>query len=96
MSELTVTLEKQVEAHGETIKDLKFREPTGADIEECGIPVNFRYNMDKQSIEFDVDGKAMTQMMSRLASVPTSTIRMLTASDWVSCSFALQRFFQPR
>jgi hypothetical protein len=96
IDELAITLQKPVQAHGEEVRILKFREPTGADIERCGLPVRFIYMMETGSIEVQTDGKAMTQMMSLLAAVPPSTIKMLTAQDWVTSSWVLQRFFQPR
>jgi hypothetical protein len=93
---LKFKLSKPIMANGEMIAEINFREPTGGDIERCGVPVTFRYLMEDQSVEVKTDGRAMTQMMSQLAGIPPSSIKLLSAQDWISLSWGLQRFFQPR
>src|SRR5262245_9487254 len=52
-----LALRKAVNAHGEKVSEITFREPTAADIEAVGMPVLPNMRLDTQ---------AMTQMMSRL------------------------------
>jgi hypothetical protein len=76
-----------VDAHGEKVTELVFREPTGADIVRSGNPIRLDLSMNEQ---------AMEQQMSSLAAVPPSTIKMLTARDWQTIAFELSaRFFVP-
>ena len=94
---ITVPLKRAIQAHGATVKELKFREPTGADIEACGVPVQFTWvaSEDGGGVQVTYNAKAMTAMMSLLAAVPPSSIKMLYARDWITCAMALQSFFLP-
>jgi hypothetical protein len=76
-----------IPAHGEQIRSLKFREPTGADIVRVGNPL--RLNLSDDAATFEV-------MMSELAGVPPSTIKKLKARDWNAIRLELaSRFFYP-
>jgi hypothetical protein len=92
---VTMVLRKPVQANGEEVSELNFREPTGGDIERCGgNPVNIDlFSGDTPKITFDA--KMMTSMMSILAAVPPSTIRQLHTKDWNSISWQLVHFFTP-
>jgi hypothetical protein len=78
---------------GEDVSELKFREPTAADIERCGNPVLLDMASDPPKISFD--SRSMMQMMSVLATVPPSTIRRLHPRDWNSIAWRLASFFLP-
>jgi|SRR4029077_930455 hypothetical protein len=94
VSEIVVSLRKPVIAHGEEVKELRFREPTAGDIERCGNPVNIEFNEDgKPKMTFNE--KAMSAMMSQLATVPTSTIKMMNTRDWNTAAWNLASFFMP-
>jgi hypothetical protein len=73
-------------ADGVMVDKLTFREPTGADIALCGMPV---------LPNLTIDTGPMTDMMARLAGVPTSTIRGLPAKDWTTGAYKIFRFFTP-
>lgn len=83
-----VKLAKPVQAHGEPVDTLRFREPTGADIAKVGFPMSFGAD---GSATFD--GPKMSAMMAALADVPPSTIKALSARDWVACAAVLGPFF---
>jgi hypothetical protein len=91
--DVTVTLLKPVQAHGETLKELKFREPTGSDLMtiEKGWPVH----IDWQSGQVTPNPAVMGQIMTVLAAVPPSTIAKLTGKDFTNCAHALAGFFVP-
>ena len=72
-------LDKPVQAHGELIKEISFREPTGADIEKAGFPLDFDFRQDPPAIS--LNERKMAALMSLLASVPPSTIKALTPKD---------------
>jgi hypothetical protein len=92
-SDLIVTLRKPVIAHGDEVKELKFREPTAADIEAIGSPITFNaFAEEGQRTKIEV--KIMFAMMSHLAAVPPSTIKQMNAKDWeYTANLLAFRFF---
>jgi hypothetical protein len=92
LKEVVVDLITPVQAHGETIKQLKFRRPTGGDI--MAMTTGYPININWQSGEITVNPPVMGDM-SLLASVPPSTIKSMDAEDWSTCAYALMRFFPP-
>ena len=91
--EITIELQTPVQAHGEMVKKLTFRRPTGADIMALveGYPININW----QTGQITPNPPVMGQMMSTLAQVPPSTIKALDAEDWSTCAHALMGFFPP-
>lgn len=91
--EIVIDLTTPVQAHGETIKQLRFRRPTGGDIMSLGegYPININWTTGQVT----PNPKVMGEMMSTLASVPPSTIKALDAEDWSTCAHALMGFFPP-
>jgi len=89
---LKVKLTKKIhDKDSQLIDTIEFREPTGADIAEVGMPVMPNY----RSQGVDIDGVRMTEMMARLASTPSAYIKHMNAKDWTTCATNLQRFFLP-
>lgn len=93
-SPLVITLRKPIIANGDEVNELTFREPTAADIEMVGNPVNLDF-MSGDTPKATFDTKSMTQMMSRLAAVPPSTIRQMHTRDWNTAAWSLASFFMP-
>jgi hypothetical protein len=91
--EIVIDLETPVMAHGEMVKQLKFRRPTGADIMALGD--NYPIHIDWSTGVIRPNPPAMGDMMSALAAVPPSTIKALDAEDWSTCAHALMGFFPP-
>lgn len=71
-----VALQTPVPAHGATIDKLTLREPTGADFKHCGFP--FRDIVGGVVIDTTV----VTELLSTIGGVPTSTIDLLTRDDY--------------
>jgi hypothetical protein len=88
---LSHVLSKPIEAHGEIITILKWREPTGGDIERAGNPIVLEGFGDKPRVVFDE--KKMGAMISQLASIPPSSVKALQARDWNAIAFKVFRFF---
>lgn len=86
-------LSKPVEAHGEKIDKLVFREPTGRDLLTIGNPVIFDPVSDPPKILHDE--KRMNAMLAALAGVPPSSIMMLSPRDWITAAWGLTPFFVP-
>ena len=93
MSDLVHNLAKPIQAHGETVSELRFREPTGADIVNVGNPVIFDMASDPPKVTHD--DRKMAAMMARLANVPPSSIGLMGPQDWVACAWLLTPFFVP-
>src|SRR5262245_965202 len=91
--EVLIDLTTPVQAHGEQIKQLKFRRPTGADIMAMGEGYPFVINWSTGQVT--PNPRVMGDMMSLLANVPPSTIKSLDAEDWSTCAHALMGFFPP-
>jgi hypothetical protein len=91
--EITINLLTPVQAHGDMVKTLTFRRPTGGDIMALGD--DYPIHIDWQTGQIRPNPPAMGQMMSVLAQVPPSTIKALDAEDWSTCAHALMGFFPP-
>ena len=91
--EIAIDLTTAVMAHGEMIKKITFRRPTGADIMAMGdgYPININWTTGQVTPNPPVMG----QMMSVLAVVPPSTIKAMDSEDWSTCAHALMGFFPP-
>jgi Phage tail assembly chaperone proteins, E, or 41 or 14 len=91
--DIVVELTVPVQAHGEEIKKLVFRRPTGGDLMALGEgwPININY----QTGQITPNPAAMGAMMSALAGVPPSTIRNISSDDWATCAWKLMGFFTP-
>jgi hypothetical protein len=75
---------------GEEIRELSFRQPTGADINRNGLPVRIDVNGD-----VIMDERKMTLMMTALSGVMTPFLETMDPRDWASCAYRLRNFFLP-
>lgn len=82
----TVKLSRPLTAIDRILTELSFREPTGADICDIGFP---------QRGGGGVDGALMTAFIARLAGIPLTSARALSAADWTKCTNAISDFFVP-
>jgi hypothetical protein len=90
---LVHVLRKPVTSFGEQLTELRFREPTGADITASGVPVILDMASDPPRVLHDAS--KMSDMMARLSGVSPQTIGALGPQDWVSCAWLLTPFFVP-
>jgi hypothetical protein len=93
VSPLVIKLRKPVIANGDEVMELTFREPTAADIDRIGNPVNIDPFSDPPKYTFQ--SQMMTMMMATLATVPPSTIRQMHPKDWNNGAWMLINFFIP-
>ena len=91
--EVVINLTTPVQAHGEMLKSITFRRPTGKDIMSIGD--QYPIHIDWATGQVRPNPPAMGDMMSRLAAVPPSTIENMDAEDWSTCAHALMGFFPP-
>lgn len=88
-------LTKPITAHGDEVQVLKWREPTGGDIERAGNPINIEvFGLEQPRLSFDE--KKMTAMISLLCQIPPSSVRQMAARDWNAVAWRLIRFFAPQ
>lgn len=84
---VTVQLRQPIEAHGDQVTELEFREPKPSDIAASGFPM-----------AVSGDGAlpqpaAINALISRLAKIPPSSVDQLLMSDWSDCMGAVMSFF---
>ena len=72
------------------VRELSFREPTGADINRYGAPV--RMNPDGM---FDIDDRKMAMLMAALSGINLPFLERMDPRDWQSCAYRLKLYFQP-
>ena len=89
----TCELMRPIEAHGQTVTVLVFREPTARDLLSIGNPVIFDPISDPPKIMHDE--KRMNAMLSQLAGVPPSSIANLSTRDFITCAWGVTPFFVP-
>lgn len=82
-----VSLRKPIQAHGEELAELTFREPTAEDIIACGYPLQM-----SDGAATPIAG-AVARYISRLAGVPASSVKALSASDFNACMQEVLVFF---
>ena len=94
---LTLQLTTPIEIRGADgsqqayITELEFRQPTGADLIACGIPVSVDYRTNSPRIEPD----AMAAMAARLSGKPPLYMQKMDSKDFVTLCWKLRDFFLP-
>jgi len=82
---------------GDTVNELKFREPTAADIiRSGGNPVNVEVadiTGNMVHYNFKIDAAKMMRMMANLSGILEPYIQKMDSRDYNSCAHRLQRFF---
>jgi hypothetical protein len=89
----SIELTRPIEAHGQQVSKLVFREPTGRDLLNVGNPVVFDPISDPPKVMHDE--RRMNAMLSLLANVPPSSILALSPRDWITCAWGITPFFMP-
>lgn len=89
----TVKLSTPIEVAGETITELSMREPTAREMRSLGDPFTPVYGADGSTRALNFDNETVVQYLSKLCTVPPSTIDKLTAKDFLSARGELTRFF---
>jgi len=93
MSDLKHTLSTPITAGDTELKEIVFREPLGGDIAAVGLPAQL--NLGAEPPTMDINARAMTAMMARLANVPPSSIGQMLPGDWTACAYMLADRFMP-
>lgn len=91
-----VELSRTYMAHGEPVKRLTFRKPTGLDLRKYGYPVRQIINPDTGRIEaIEVNAAIAAKYIVALSSppIPPSTVDAMDFHDADLCNGAVVRFF---
>jgi len=83
-------LHKPLRIRNQVVTELRFREPTGADVNRYGNPVHVDVNGEAK-----IDEKKMSMMMSSLAGLLLPDLEAMDPRDWNSCAYRLRGFFLP-
>ena len=75
---------------GREVRELVFRQPSGADINRCGNPC--RINQDGDVV---IDERKMSLIMANLSGILSPLLDQLDPRDWNSAAYRLRSFFLP-
>lgn len=84
----TITLTRPIQAHGEELRELTLREPTGKDLRTLGLPFTV-----SASGQVNPDSGALARHIGVLAGIPPSSVDQLSATDFMTCTVAVLGFF---
>jgi hypothetical protein len=87
-----IQLRKAIQAHGNEVTEITFREPNGGDVAACGFPFRFTVN-DDGTQTVTPEANAITGLIARLGNVPLSAAKALTFDDWMACMGEVFGFF---
>lgn len=91
---LIIPLSVPIEAHGESITELRLRKPTANDVIQVGNPITLDISIDPPRAT--PDDRKMAQMIARLADVPPSSIGMMDPNDFTGAIIRVLPLFVPR
>lgn len=85
-----VPLHRPIQAHGEEVRELALREPSGKDLRLCGMPYRVT-----QGEEVVIDSAVMARLIVSLAAIPMSSVDQLSAGDFQEVTGVVMGFFRP-
>ncbi len=87
----TITLSKPITAHGETLSELTFREPTVKDLTELGYP--FKIVQGSNGAGVELVPKVILAYTARLAAVNPASLDSLSMGDFSRIQAVILGFF---
>jgi hypothetical protein len=90
----TIKLSKPLMAHGVEVSTLTFREPTPKDLMQLGFPSLIVPSADGGVSGIEVRAKVIGAYISRLASIPPSSVEAMSVSDFIAAQSEILPFFQ--
>lgn len=85
----TVKLKGDYQAFGKKLDTIVFREPLGADVAECGMPMR-----EITTTSASIDTQAVLRLIVRLGGVPESVVKAFTYPDFRNCLGVVVSFFR--
>ena len=89
----TVKLSRPIQAHGEEVSEITLREPTADDVMQIGSPQLLVPSADGESAGVEIRAKVIGQYITRLASIPPSSVKALPIVDFMQCQQVIMGFF---
>lgn len=84
---MKLTLNKPIKRGDDELFEIEIREPNTGDVMECGYPLTIGDGVAIPNA--DVVGK----LISRLASIPPSTVKQMSVPDFQACMGVVLGFF---
>jgi hypothetical protein len=88
---VTMPLEKKIQAQGETLTELAFREPDAGDICKSGMPYQTEFSDGKRRMV--IDANACLTLIALLCDIPPSAAKKLGAPDFADAQGVIIGFF---
>jgi hypothetical protein len=93
MAMITIALKKAIQAHGKEIDEITLRPPEPTDVMEEGVPSLLIPSADGKSVGIEVRAKVVGRYISRLGSIPMSSVKAMSFGDFNRCMNAVMGFF---
>lgn len=90
---VTIKLSRPVKAHDEELAEITLREPTAEDVMQIGSPQLLVPSADGESAGVEIRAKIIGQYVTRLASIPPSSVKAMSLADFMQCQQAVMGFF---
>ncbi len=84
----TMKLRKSIQAHGELLGELSFREPVGHDLVKSGMPMFTDQAGNKRT-----DPEAITRLIANLTEIPPSSVGTMSLPDFIEATGIVVGFF---
>jgi hypothetical protein len=91
MSSLTLLV--PIQAYGETVTKLEFRDPIGKDLRICGFPFKFEAGEAESAGYSHPNAQAIHALIARLSNIPPSAVDTLCLADFAACMEIVTSFF---
>lgn len=90
---VTVKLSKPLTAHGEEVTEITLRQPIADDVMQIGVPQLLIPSADGESVGIEVRAKLIGQYITRLGSIPPSSVKQMALGDFQRCQAVVMSFF---
>lgn len=90
---IVIALTKPIQAHGTSVDSLTLREPTPEDVMQIGVPQLLIPSADGTSVGIEVRANVVGGYISRLASIPPSSVKQMSLPDFMRCQSVVMGFF---
>jgi len=85
-----------IQAYGETVTELTFREPIGKDLRACGFPFKFESGEGDGPGYSHPNAQAIHALIARLANIPPGSVDTLCLADFAAAMEVVTGFFGQR
>lgn len=87
MNDVTISLKRPIEAHGQKVNQIVLKEPTGKEIITCGYPFAIS---DGGAVPV---AAVVAKYISQCGGIPPHSVQQLCPADFQACVAAVLGFF---